>query len=776
MPPGHGSTLADEQTLWSPVILDRFRQEDAVAMDRLLASGRVWRVHDTIEQQIHDLVKTRAHTNRLPHSELEQQLQQVTRGVPLRDFGKWVYYPWSGRLVHLLPPDAFRELRLDRNRLKITAAEQARLARFTVGIVGLSVGNAVANTLALEGAWGHLKMADLDHLSLSNMNRVRASVHDVGLRKTVLIARQIFELDPYMQLSLFDAGLTRENVDEFLLGKPPLDVVVDECDDLNMKFLLRERARSHGLPVLMETSDRGMLDVERFDLEPRRPLFHGLVGDITSADIAVDLADEDKIEFVLPIIGLDACSTRAAASMLEINESLSTWPQVGGDVALGGASMAAAIRQLALGHPLPSGRRYLDLEKALTQEIPTGQALLSSQPLRVSEQSFAPVSVASVPEFIRFVVDHGARAPSAGNCQPWRFYFDGNRLWVLHDRLRSKNYLDIDHRAAYLALGAAIENIRIAAAHCGYRTYQETFPRESDPSIVAMLTFEAGGAVAPEMAELFAQICRRTTYRGTGPRVPLASEHLAALAAACTAPGYHLHILTDEADMREIGHIVGVADRIRFLCPELHREVMAEIRWTAEAAQRSCDGLDIATLGLRPVQTLALRLLSRPDVALLLREANGGAALEKLARKAITASSAVALLTVDRHGAADIVRAGQAFERLWLLATKAGLAFHPWVTAIYMFPLLKTAGGSIFTPVERNALLEQETRFRKLFALTSEQLPLVLWRISYTPALLQQSLRLPTEQILFYGAPPGTEGQCIHHGDRLEGASPVAGS
>jgi hypothetical protein len=27
----------------------------------------------------------------------------------------------------------------------------------------------------------------------------------------------------------------------------------------------------------METSDRGVLDVERFDLEPDRPIFHGLL-------------------------------------------------------------------------------------------------------------------------------------------------------------------------------------------------------------------------------------------------------------------------------------------------------------------------------------------------------------------------------------------------------------------------------------------------------------------------------------------------------------------
>src|SRR5262249_731915 len=155
-------------------------------------------------------------------SKLDAEIQATLAGALLHDYGRWVYYPWSGRLVHLLPPAEFRQLRLDRNRNKITRDEQARLARLTVGVVGLSVGNALALELALEGGCGHLKLADFDRLDLSNMNRIRAGVHDVGLTKTVLAARQIYEFDPYASLELFDAGLTDENIDPFLRSAPPV--------------------------------------------------------------------------------------------------------------------------------------------------------------------------------------------------------------------------------------------------------------------------------------------------------------------------------------------------------------------------------------------------------------------------------------------------------------------------------------------------------------------------------------------------------------------------
>jgi nitroreductase len=52
---------------------------------------------------------------------------------------------------------------------------------------------------------------------------------------------------------------------------------VEECDDLYLKIALREYARKKRVPVLMETSDRGLLEIERFDLEPERGILHGLM-------------------------------------------------------------------------------------------------------------------------------------------------------------------------------------------------------------------------------------------------------------------------------------------------------------------------------------------------------------------------------------------------------------------------------------------------------------------------------------------------------------------
>ena len=241
----------------------------------LLRTEAAIQVFDTLQIQLRDLLRSRHPSRKLTAAELDALTQEHLCDCPLAEYGMWVYYPWKRQLVHLLDAEEFTELRTNRNQNKITRAEQERLATISVGIVGLSVGNAIALTLTLEGAYGQLTLADFDRLDLSNMNRVRAAVSDIHLSKTILTARQIYEINPYAQLRLMSEGVTPNNLDQFLHG---LQIVIDECDDIRIKIMLREQARAQRIPVLMETSDRGMLDVERFDLEPQRPLLHGLLG------------------------------------------------------------------------------------------------------------------------------------------------------------------------------------------------------------------------------------------------------------------------------------------------------------------------------------------------------------------------------------------------------------------------------------------------------------------------------------------------------------------
>jgi hypothetical protein len=350
--------LGDSQSSWRPLILD-----PAVAADRdRLGALAVFSRHDTIDEQLRDLMACRHPAEDLDRAALDRHVAAHLAGRHGADHGRWIYYPWSGRLVHLLPANEFRELRSNRNRDKITREEQRRLRQSTIGVVGLSVGQASALTLALEGIGGAFRLADFDTLALSNLNRLRAGTHDLGVNKAVLAARQMFEIDPYLEIDIFPDGLSDENLPRFMgEGDDRIDVLVEECDDFFVKVLARDHARRRGIPVVMDTNDRGLLDIERFDLEPARPLFHGLAGDLDPERLR-GLSMKEKLPYVMRIIDERSISPRLASSMPQIKRTICTWPQLASGVALGGALVADAVRRILLGQMSVSGRFYVDIE------------------------------------------------------------------------------------------------------------------------------------------------------------------------------------------------------------------------------------------------------------------------------------------------------------------------------------------------------------------------------------------------------------------------------
>ncbi|HEX6746199.1 MAG TPA: Rv1355c family protein, partial [Longimicrobium sp.] len=729
-----------------PLVLDRSRTADNERMNHLIASGQVRSLHDTLERQIDDLVRVRARRGDLSTAELRRGRAALLGEADPAAFGRWVFFPWSGRMVHVLPPAEYAELRLDRNRHQVTADEQRRLAAFHVGIVGLTTGNAVALTLALEGACGHLKLADADEAWLGDLNRLRAGVQDLGVPKTVLTARQVFEADPYARVTLFHEGFGDENADDFMGGDVPLHAVVDACGDLYARVLLRERARERRIPVLAAAGDRGMVDVERFDLDPAAPLFHGRVGDLTSEQVR-GMDEGERLALELAVADADRASARTAASVVEIRRTVTALPRMASDAALGSAAVAVAVRRLALGQPLPGGRRRVDAAAILADAGGAQVTPISAAP------GWAPARVLGgvdgrIPELVRFVVEHGTLAPSAANRQPWRFNWDGERLWVMHDRGRSASLLDPNHRAAYLALGAAVENIAVAAAHRGVRARTEPFPRPRDPSVAAAIAFDAGDGGLDDDAALFPLLGERVTNRRVARRVPLGAGAMTELADAARVRGARLDLLTTDDELAGLARVVGAGERIRHLIRELHREMADELRWSDEEARRAGDGIPVDALELSPQQRAALRVAARPEVAATLRELGGGRAFGERAEKAIRHSSAVGLLTVGGIAPASALRGGRAVERVWLTATSLGLAVHPVTALVYMFEMLDGSAATVFSAREREELRELRARFDALFEAAEGNTRLLLFRVGVAGAPSARAPRLPLESVL----------------------------
>ncbi|SNT01955.1 Rv1355c family protein [Rhodococcoides kyotonense] len=638
---------------------------------------------------------------------------------------RWVHYPWRRTVVATLGPVGFRRLRLDRNRNKITAEEQDRLSTLKIGIVGLSVGHAIAYALALDGVCGTLRLADFDEIELSNLNRIPATLLDLGVTKPIVAARRIAELDPYLPIEIDERGVTAESADSFVDG---LDLVIEECDSLDVKLLVREHARAHGVPVIMETSDRGLLDVERFDLEPNRALFHGLLGDIQSSTLR-GLSTHDKVPYVLALLGADDLSARMAASMIEVDRTTTTWPQLGSEVTLGGASVAGAVRRFGLGQKLESGRVRIHIDEHLDGLVPpTGEIHIGGVvPIATSEDD-TPAEV----DALRAIADAATRAPSGGNVQPWHITVDDVSVGLSVDRERTSG-LDVAYRGSHVALGAALFNARVAAADRG--VLGET--KVDTVGETAEVTLMLGDGADPALASRYPRVLARVTNRNLGSPSTVDDTTASALSAAAESEGTRLSLITDRAAIEQVAEIIAESDRIRYLTNSLHSEMISELRWPGQADPNT--GIDVHALALDPTDLVKLDVSRRSDVMALLRDWDAGVALGEDSYDRIMSSSGLAVTIVSGDSPADFVRGGSGTQNVWITAEEHGLAVHP-ASPVFIYAHKPAEFDELSSHYAR-ALTELKQRFDAVAGVEpGESITLVL-RLSHTDAEAVKSRR-----------------------------------
>lgn len=361
---------------WQPIIIVMNGVESEKELEQLLQREPIAAVVDNYDEQYADLFINRRST--LYNMPFEEKVRVVDEEIESRNAsskswqkGSWVYYPWSKILLHVLERDGFLELRSIRNHNLITADEQKILENFNVACAGMSMGSNVAFTIGVSGYSQKLKIADGAVLSGSNLNRVLCGVGDVGLSKTLIVARKLYEMNPYCSIERF-GNVTDENVKDFFESPWPIHAIVDEMDNLPMKLRLRIEARKRGLPVIMATDigDDVMLDVERFDLEPDRPLFHGLVENVEEL-LTKDIDRVGYMKCATTIIGLHNTSIRMQKSIMQVGSEIVAIPQLGGTTIMTGVIVSYAIRKIALGEDLKSGRTIISLDKHLMGEFTT---------------------------------------------------------------------------------------------------------------------------------------------------------------------------------------------------------------------------------------------------------------------------------------------------------------------------------------------------------------------------------------------------------------------
>lgn len=273
-------------------------------------------------------------------------------------------------------------------------------------------------------------------------------------------------------------------------------------------------------------------------------------------------------------------------------------------------------------------------------------------------------------DLARGLIGAAVLAPSDWNTQPWRFEADRESIRILADPQRALPRGDPDRRGMYVALGAALENLVVAARAWGLQPTVRYLP---DPARGAVADVTWSDAGARRDRDLFGAIAeRRTNRRNYDGRRPL--PHVRAQLSAQVADGPRLYWLDGHDALRDLGQLVHDAVHAQVTDRPLQAERQAWLRNDHKDAARRGDGVPIEALGLSgPANWFSGSYYDPGSWFLRL----GAGSLAKRAREAVRTAGAAVLLTVPSRDESAWLVGGQAYERLVLKATQLGLAHQP---------------------------------------------------------------------------------------------------
>lgn len=267
-------------------------------------------------------------------------------------------------------------------------------------------------------------------------------------------------------------------------------------------------------------------------------------------------------------------------------------------------------------------------------------------------------ALAARPE-MRDFIRYATLAPNGHNTQPWRFLVRERQINIQPDFARRTPVVDPDDHHVFVSLGAAAENLALAAAARG-RFGETTFRANGEGSVA----FTYGAGRTPEPA-LFDAIARRQSTRSDYDGRAIAASELEILAKAAKTPGVDLVLISERTQMDRVRDLVLAGNSAQLADPAFLHELKSWIRFNPRRALATGDGLFSAASGnptlpnwLGPIM---LDMVLKPD-----------ADNDKYARQ-IRSSAGLAVFVSEHDDKDHWVRTGHACQRFALQATALGL-------------------------------------------------------------------------------------------------------
>lgn len=344
---------------------------------------------------------------------------------------------------------------------------------------------------------------------------------------------------------------------------------------------------------------------------------------------------------------------------------------------------------------------------------------------------------------IQKLAEYGGMAPSGGNLQPWKLIFTTQNLEIRIDPNRSNSFLDVGRYASIFALGCLIENISITAESLGL-LFEVNYPKYKDVNdTVAKIEFINRRSVNKKNRHvLYPFIPKRVTNRQIHDGTILPSKTIVRLKKIVQEfqYDYSLHARSTFAEKKRIAKILGIADGIRNTNQSALTQLVNEFRWTQQEVEDTRDGIDLKTCELPGNVAKMLNLLKKaPSITKFVPRK----ALETMAKPLLIGCSHICCLALnDKFSYQNVLFSGRAMQRLWLNATKLGLALQPWSIVPFFMIRVKYYKGAGFSDNEKEELKKVNDELISEFEVKKKSTIFFIFRLSVAKPHSARSLRI----------------------------------
>lgn len=342
-------------------------------------------------------------------------------------------------------------------------------------------------------------------------------------------------------------------------------------------------------------------------------------------------------------------------------------------------------------------------------------------------------------EDIKKMLKFAVYAPSGENCQPWKFRINNQQIEIFNIPERDQSVHNFQQRGSFIAHGALLENLHIAAAHFGYTVEQNLFPENSDSSLVARLTLKKSAQAEDELYPFITQRCTNRKPYKTTP-IPNSARTKILSISSCFKAG-EVKLVEDEKTKKKLAEVLSLSELLLFQNKFLHQFFFSHISWSETEDQQKGTGLYVKTLELLPAQEKGLKIFSRWGVLKFLNLLGVAKKIAQENAERHNLSAAIGIIHLPGDSKLDFILTGRMFQRLWLTVTKEKLSLQPLTGILFFRQRLVREDTKIFSAYEKEAIETAYQIIRTAFGIKDGEITM-LFRLGYADPPTARSGRL----------------------------------